>query len=70
MSQATGVVSRNTTPVGRKSTTQANYYTSPSHQVTTSGQHDRHSAYQDTHWVCRPEFSRLREETISTKYTQ
>jgi hypothetical protein len=34
MSQATGAVSRNTAPVGPKSTAQANDYTSPSHQVT------------------------------------
>jgi hypothetical protein len=37
MSQATGAASHNTTPVGPKSTTQANDYTSRSHQVTTPG---------------------------------
>jgi hypothetical protein len=42
MSQATGTVSRNMTPVGLKSTAQANDYTAPSHQVTTSGQRDKH----------------------------
>jgi hypothetical protein len=51
MSQATGAVSRNMAPVGPKSTTQANDYISPSYQVTTSGQHDKHSAHQDTHWA-------------------
>jgi hypothetical protein len=42
MTQATGAVSRNTTPVGPKSTAQANDYTPPSHQITTSGQRDKH----------------------------
>jgi hypothetical protein len=42
MSQATGAVSRSTTPAGLKSTAQANDYTPPSHQITTSGQHDKH----------------------------
>jgi hypothetical protein len=51
MSQATGAALRNTTPVGPKSTVQANDYTSSSHQVTTSGQHDKHSAHQDTPWA-------------------
>jgi hypothetical protein len=51
MSQATGAVSRNTTQVGPKSTAQENDYTSPSHQVITSGQHDKHFAYQDTPWA-------------------
>ena len=51
MSQATGAVSRNTTPVGPKSTAQANDYTSLSHQVTTSVQHDKHSAHQDIPWA-------------------
>jgi hypothetical protein len=50
-SQATGAVSRNTALVGPKSTAQANDYTSLSHQVTTLGQHDKHSVHQDTHWA-------------------
>jgi hypothetical protein len=70
ISQATSVVLRNTAPFGPKSTTQANDYTPPSHQVTTSGQRDKHSAYQDTHWVYRPTFPRFSEEAISAKYTQ
>jgi hypothetical protein len=37
MSQATGAASCNTTPVGPKSTTQANDYTPRSHQVNTLG---------------------------------
>jgi hypothetical protein len=41
MSQASGAASRNTTPDGIKSTAQAEYYTSPSYQVTISGQRDR-----------------------------
>jgi hypothetical protein len=45
MSQATGAVSRNTAPVGPKSTAQANDYTTPSHQITTSGQHDKHLSW-------------------------
>jgi hypothetical protein len=59
MSQATGTASRNTTTVGPKSIAQANYYTSRSHQVTTPGQCGKHSAYQDTPWACRPEFSKI-----------
>jgi hypothetical protein len=51
MSQATGAISRNTTPVGPKSTAHANDYTSPSHKVTTLGQRDKHSAHQGTPWV-------------------
>jgi hypothetical protein len=51
MSQATGAASRNTAPVGPKSTAQANDYTSQSHQVTTPGQRDKHSAYQGTPWA-------------------
>jgi hypothetical protein len=43
MGQATVAVSRNTTPVGPKSTAQANDYTPLSHQATTSGQRDKHS---------------------------
>jgi hypothetical protein len=43
MSQATGAVSRNTASVGPTSIAQANDYTSLSHQVTTSGQRDKHS---------------------------
>jgi hypothetical protein len=42
MSQATSVVSRNTTLVGPNSTAQANDYTPPSHQITTLGQRDKH----------------------------
>ena len=42
MSQASGTASRNTAHDGIKSTAQAKYYTSPSYQVTTSGQCDRH----------------------------
>jgi hypothetical protein len=42
MSQATDAVSRNMAPVGLKSTAQANDYTPPSHQITTSGQRDKH----------------------------
>jgi hypothetical protein len=45
MSQATGVVSRNTTPFGSKSTAQANDYTPPSHQITTSVQRDKHLSW-------------------------
>jgi hypothetical protein len=51
VSQATGTVSRNMAPVGPKSTAHANDYTSPSHQVTTPGQRDKHSVYQDTPWA-------------------
>jgi hypothetical protein len=51
MSQATGAVSRNMAPVGIKSTAQAKYYTSPSCQVTTSGQRDRHLLRVDTLWA-------------------
>jgi hypothetical protein len=47
-SQATAAVSRNTAPIGPDSTAQANDYTSPSHQVTTPRQHDKHSTHQDT----------------------
>jgi hypothetical protein len=42
MSQTSGAISHNTTPVGIKSTAQAKYYTSPSCQVATLGQCDRH----------------------------
>jgi hypothetical protein len=42
MSQTSGTVSRNTTLDGIKSTAHAKYYTSPSCQLTTSGQRDRH----------------------------
>jgi hypothetical protein len=42
MSQASGAVSRNSAPVGSKSIAQANDYTSPSNQITTLGQRDRH----------------------------
>jgi hypothetical protein len=42
MSQATGAVSHNTAPLGFKSIAQANDYTSPSCQVTTSRQRDKH----------------------------
>jgi hypothetical protein len=51
MSQAIDVASRNTAPVGPKSTAQANDYTSRSHQVTTPGQRGKHFAYQDTPWA-------------------
>jgi hypothetical protein len=51
MSQATGIASHNTTPVGPKATAQANDYTSLSHQLTTPGQRDKHSAHQDTPWA-------------------
>jgi hypothetical protein len=51
MSQAIGTASRNTAPVGPKSTAQANDYTSRSHQVTTLGQRGKHSTYQDTPWA-------------------
>jgi hypothetical protein len=42
MSQASGAVLCNMAPVGFKSTSQANDYTSPSCQVITSGQRDKH----------------------------
>jgi hypothetical protein len=51
MSQAIGTASRNTAPIGPKSTAQANDYTLRSHQVTTPGQCGKHSAYQDTPWA-------------------
>jgi hypothetical protein len=51
MSPATGAASRNTAPVGPKSTAHANDYTSLSHQVITPGQRDKHSAHQDTPWA-------------------
>jgi hypothetical protein len=51
ISQATGAASHNTAPVGPKSTTEANDYTSRSHQITTPGQRDKYSAYQDTPWA-------------------
>jgi hypothetical protein len=41
MSQATGVVTCNMTPVGLKSTAQANDYTPLSHQITSSGERDK-----------------------------
>jgi hypothetical protein len=44
MSHATGAASRNTAPVGTKSTAQANDYISRSHQVTTPRQCGKHSA--------------------------
>jgi hypothetical protein len=50
-SQATGIASRNTTPIGPKSNAQANDYTPQSHQVTAPGQCGKHSAYQDTPWA-------------------
>jgi hypothetical protein len=51
MSQATGTASRNPTPIGPKSTAQANDYAPRSHQVTTLGQHGKRSVYQDTPWA-------------------
>jgi hypothetical protein len=68
MCQATGAVSRNMAPFGPKSTAQANDYTPPSHQVTTLGQHDKHSAYQDIPWAHPLGVLRnVRNESIATK---
>jgi hypothetical protein len=53
MSQATDAVSCNTAPVGPKSTAQANDYTPPSHQITTSGQRNKHLS-RDRHCLGTP----------------
>jgi hypothetical protein len=71
-SQATSAASRNTAPVGHKSTAQANDYTPRSHQVTTPGQCGKHSAYQDTPLgtpigCVTKNFQRFSEEVISIK---
>jgi hypothetical protein len=65
MRQATGAVSRNPASVGLKSTAQANDYTPPSHQITTSGQRDKNLS-RGRH----PESSRFFKVMILAKYTQ